>query len=148
MNIYKRNFKKIYAIFDLEKLKDTESYFKYKSPGYKDLFIEYFGGFYSSNYKVELSHFYLVNGDLVAYPTYEIEIDEDLETAEVVTYQNPSSYLSVNNIMGTIDIGGDTETREYLNQLLEVWLDKIIERRYKLAPEEKRIEEINKSNTE
>jgi len=142
MNIYQRNYKKLCTIFDIEKNRCTESYFKYKSPGNKNLYIEYFGSSFSSHYHIEVSHFYLVNGDLVADPTYEIEIDEDLETAEVVAYQSLSSYLSVYNIMRTNENGEDTEIKEYLNQCLEAWLDEIIERGYKLAPGDREIEEI------
>jgi len=136
MDIYKRNYKKLTTIFDLEKVKESE-YLKYTSQGYKDLFIEFSKGPSSSNYRVLLSHYHDFNGDLIPDPGFEIEIDEDLETAEAFTYQDLCAHIRIYNFMRAMDNYEIREWRSSLNSFFESWLDKLLQGDFKLALQKK-----------
>lgn len=114
----------------------TESCLKYISPGSIDLYVEFFRGTSGFNYKVKLSHFYLLNGELVADPSFEIDIDDHFETAEALTYQDLCVSIKIHNIMSAMTTHDISAWKETLNSFLESWLDKIIESGYKLDLEE------------
>jgi hypothetical protein len=131
MHIYQRIYKKIIIIFDLEKVKESE-YLKYTSQGYKDLYIEFSKGSSSSNYGVLLSHYSVVNNDIVSDPGFEIEIDEELETAEAFTYEDLCAHIRIFNFMRAMDNHEIREWRSSLNSFLESWLDELLKGDYKL----------------
>lgn len=136
MHVYQRNYKKLTTIFDLEKVKESE-YLKYTSQNYKDLYIEISKCCSSSDYVVLLAHYYVLNSDLIPDPAFEIEINEDLETAEALTYQYLCAHIRVYNFMYDMDNFLIMKYRSTLNSMFETWLDELIKGDFKLALQKK-----------
>ncbi|RUS44987.1 DUF1249 domain-containing protein [Cohnella sp. AR92] len=92
---------------------------KLQSKGFMDLTIESFG----YNGKLALTHYYLLNGDLVPDPDMEILVHPEMKMAEALTYQDTFGFKTVYL---------DDDRRQFypsrkkeLNQFLNTWLNNL-----------------------
>jgi uncharacterized protein YqiB (DUF1249 family) len=90
--IYSRIFKKLEEIFKmpLKELFEKYGFLKLQAPGFMDLNVDVL-----SKNRLSLAHNYIQNGDVMADPDMEIEVNFDRQTAEVLSYQDCYGYQTV-----------------------------------------------------
>ncbi|MDQ0896347.1 MULTISPECIES: hypothetical protein [unclassified Paenibacillus] len=91
---------------------------KLRSTPFMDLVIEVIG----TNI-ISMTHYYRLNGDLIADPDMEIRINPEDETADAATYQDMYSYRDAYDEDDVVDL----HEQEELNEFLATWLTNLID---------------------
>jgi uncharacterized protein YqiB (DUF1249 family) len=122
-NIYGKNFLKLETILggNLQEVFEKYGYLKLKAPGFMDLNVDVL-----SKNRVSLAHNYIQNGDVMADPDMEIEVNFDMQTTEALTYQDNYGYQEVYlfNEKGE-KVSFYPKTKKDLNIFLSQWLKNI-----------------------
>ena len=118
MTIRNQNFKALAEIVDIKAIQDfTFEAVKSKSGAYMDLNFDYLFGD-DDKAVVALSHYYRVNGDPVADPDMEIEIDFENQSVRARTYQDTWTFNDVREIKTS----AAEKVAMSLDRFLSTWL--------------------------
>lgn len=101
-------------------LENKAYYMKYSSPHFDDLNIETIG-----ENRIAISHYYELNGDMMADPNIECLVDNENKLLIPITYQQ-------DNLQVFYDIDTHPEMANELNDFLKYWLENIKINRYKI----------------
>jgi len=90
--IYSRIFKKLEEVLKmpLKEVFQKYGFLKLKAPGFMDLNVDILLG-----NRFSLAHNYIQNGDVIADPDMEIEVNFEMQTAEALSYQDYIGYQAV-----------------------------------------------------
>lgn len=104
-----------------------DEYIKLKSSGYMNLNVDFLGQspFNKVAYMIAMAHNGELNGDLMADPDMEIEIDQTTQMARALSYQN--DYMGVYN-----HVEQDKSKQDDLNSFLLTWTRNIISQGFKV----------------
>lgn len=84
--------------------------------------------------KIALAHNGLQNGDVMADPDVEVEIDNEKQEAETLSFQN--DYLGIYQEVYPEPGKYHPKLKKDLNEFLNDWLQNIIDTQYQLAEKE------------
>lgn len=101
-------------------LNNKAYYMKYSAPNFDDLNIEIIG-----ENRIAISHYYELNGDMMADPDIECIFDNENKILIPVTYQQ-------DNMQVFYDINEHPELSDSLNSFVNEWLTNIKINRYKI----------------
>jgi len=93
---------------------------KYSTPHFMDLNIEIIG-----DNRIAVSHYYEVNGDMLADPDVELIVDNENKLLFPMTYQQ-------DNLQVFYDLNTRPDMSESLNNFMQDWLSKIKDNHYKV----------------
>ncbi|MDX8367703.1 DUF1249 domain-containing protein [Cytobacillus sp. IB215665] len=125
MNIYMKNYKKLNQVLtqcfgdDLS----TGNHISLESAGFMDLVVEVIG-----DDLISLSHYYELNGDLMADPDMVIRLYPEQQTCEALSFQNDS--LGVYQKVYVDEKHYYPRLKRELNSFLSLWLTNIEEQGY------------------
>ena len=101
-------------------LNEDAYYLKYSTPNFMDLNIEIIG-----NNRIAISHYYEVNGDMMADPDVELIVDNLNKLLFPVTYQQ-------DNMQVFYDVSTRPDMCASLNDFMKEWLTNVKANRYKI----------------
>ena len=101
-------------------LNDNAYYMKYSTPHFMDLNIEIIG-----DNRIAVSHYYEVNGDMLADPDVELIVDNENKLLFPMTYQQ-------DNLQVFYDLTTRPDMSESLNNFMQDWLSNIKDNHYKV----------------
>lgn len=102
-------------------LNDKAYYMKYSTPHFDDLNIEIIG-----DNRIAISHYYELNGDMMADPDIECILDNENKLLIPITYQNDTLQVFY-------DIDSNPELEYELNEFVNEWLINIKANRYRVS---------------